>query len=65
MYGLFSRQQREQFIKIDGHARDYTGFFIGFRTWWLEAKKNGAVIHRIDKSEKDNYTKYLKDLKVL
>ena len=62
MYGLFSRQQREQFIKIDGHARDYTGFFIGFRTWWLEAKKNGAVIHRIDESEKDNYTKYLKFL---
>ena len=62
MQGLFSKQQKEQFTKIDGHARDYSGWMIGFRTWWLEAKKNGAVIHRIDESEKDNYTKYLKFL---
>ena len=62
MNGLFSRQQREQFTKIDGHARDYEGWMIGFRTWWLTAHKDGQVVHRIDQSEKDNYTKYLKFL---
>ena len=62
MPGLFSKEQRKGFTKIDGHDRGYSGWVIGFRTWWLEAKKDGDVIHRIDQSEKDNYTKYLKFL---
>ena len=62
MSGLFTKQQREQFTEIDGHARDYEGWMIGFRTWWLTAHKDGKVVHRIDQSEKDNYTKYLKFL---
>lgn len=62
MSGLFTQQQRIQFTKIDDHDKNYTGFMIGFRTWWLEAKKNGVVVHRIDQSEPDNYTKYLKFL---
>ena len=62
MQGLFTKQYREQLSKIDGHARDYEGWMIGFRTWWLTAHKYGKVVHRIDESEKDNYTKYLKFL---
>ena len=62
MPGLFTKHQREKLIKIDDHGRDYTGFMKGFRKWWLEAIKDGSVVHRIDESEKDNYTKYLKFL---
>tara|TARA_B110000208_G_scaffold162308_1_gene198517 strand:+ start:1155 stop:1610 length:456 start_codon:yes stop_codon:yes gene_type:complete len=67
MHGLYTKEQRRKMTKINGKDKGYTctmGILDmdGFRTWWLEAKYNNIVIHRFDKSQSDNYTKYLKFL---
>lgn len=63
MPGLFNKEQRNSFTKIDDHDRDNDGSWIPYgKTWWLEGKHEGNVIHRIEQKEPDNYTKYLKFL---
>ena len=61
MPGLFTRDQRKSFSKITKKDKHYPWYQLpGFRVWTLEAYDGGTLVHRYDKGESDNYTKYLK-----